>query len=298
MKKVILVILAVIAMAGCGGKSDNSGMPQETEIKVYCDEAISKIIEVPTAEFDSINYQLKIQLLPTVAHNAMAKLLAGEAQVIILSREYSDKEDSLMKAYNVPPFPREVIAHDALVFYVQAGNNLDTITDKQLKDVFTNPSSNFAKYYPNCGITEIACNSHLSSEYFNLKKMILEGKQIAKELRYFSTVDSVKNYVKTHKNAIGVGYLSQLYHEPDLRAVQVSFIDSTGKYQYPVSVHQANIVRGFYPYRLSHYIFLYDNKVDVASAYLRYICKNGKAQKYFNSIGIVPGFGQIRLVQD
>lgn len=291
-------MFTLIAMAGCGGNSDQNGMPPETEIKVYCDEAISKMISVPTAEFDSINYQLKIQLLPTVAHNAMAKLLAGEAQVIILSREYSDKEDSLMKAFNVPAFPREVIAHDALVFYVHAGNNLDTITDKQLKDIFTNPSSNFTKYYPNCGISEIACNSHLSSEYFNLKKMILEGKQIAKELKYFSTADSVKQYVKTHKNAIGVGYLSQLYHEPELRAVQVSFVDSTGKYQYPVSVHQANIVRGFYPYRLSHYIYLYDSKVDAASAYLRYICKNGKAQKYFNSIGIVPGFGQIRLVQD
>lgn len=298
MKKILLFVFAAFVVAGCGGNSDNSDMPQEKEIKVYCDEAIYNIINVPTSEFDSINYQLKIRLEPTVAHNAMAKLLAGEAQVIVLSREYSDKEDSLMKVYNVPPFPREVIAHDALVFYVNSGNNLDTITDKQLKDIFTNPSSNFAKYYPNCGITEIACNSHLSSEYHNLKKMLLQGKQIAKQLKYFSTSDSVKNYVKNHKNAIGIGYLSQLYHEPDLRAVQVSFIDSTGKYQYPVSVHQANIVRGFYPYRLSHYVYLYDSKVDAASAYLRYICKNGKAQKYFNSIGIVPGFGQIRLVQD
>ncbi len=298
-KNILLVFIAIFLSTACNNQK-NGDQPQEavTKLKVYCDEAFYNTVKSPVAEFDSINYQLKIELIPTPAFDCMANLLSGNAQAVILSREYSKSEDSLMKAYNVPPFPREAIAHDALVFYTNADVALDTISDVQLRDIFTNPSASFEKYYPKSGINTIVCNSHLSSEYYNLKKYLVKDKKIAKNLKFFSTVDSVKKYVQNNKNSIGIGYLSQLHHEADLKAIQVSFIDSTGRYQYPMSVHQANIVRGFYPYRISHYLYIYDSKVDAASAFLRYICKNGKAQRHFNEIGIVPAYGQIRLIEE
>ncbi len=298
MKKIFLfVILSLILLSACNNSNNQPSQP-ETVLKVYCDNGFYDAVKVPSDEFDSLNITLKIDLTSTTAFDCMAKLLSGDAKAVILSREYSSSEDSLMQKYKVGEHPREPIAHDALTFYTNVDVQLDTITDKQLHEIFTNPKVNFNTYYSKSPITTIVCNSHLSSEYFNLKKYLIKDKQIAKKLLFFNGVDSVKNYVKSNKNAVGIGYLSQIKREPNLKPIQVSFIDSTGKYQYPRSVHQANIVRGFYPYIITHYIYLLDKQTDVAMAYSRFLTKNGKAQTYFNKIGIVPAFGKIRLIAD
>lgn len=297
MKKYLFIIISILALHSCGNKQ-NAPAEQEKVLKIYCDEGFYNRIKVPSNEFDSINYRLKIELISTPAYNCMAKLMSGDAQAVILSRGYSTVEDSLMKAFKVPPYTREPIAHDALVFYTNSSVLIDTVSDKQLKAIFTNTADSFEKLYPKSGISTIVCNSQLSSEYFNLKKFLLNNKQIAKKLVFFNTSDSVKNYVKNNKNSVGIGYLSQLYLEPDLKPIQVSFTDSTGKYIYPMKVHQANIVRGFYPYTITHYIYLFDNKADAPLAYARYISKSAAAQRYFNEIGIVPAFGNIRLIQE
>lgn len=291
----------LMAIAGCclwacnpSDKSPNGDIKIE-KLTVLCDDGCYEMFSKVVADYDSINYSATFDLKRTPAFDCMANLLAGKAKAVIVSREFSQYEDSLMKVYKVEPYEGVQIAHDALVFYVKSDAKIDSLTDGQLKDVFTNTGASVQKYYPASGITEFACNSQLSSEYFYLKKYILKDNKSAVKLKEFSTQDSVVNYVSNNKNAIGIGFLSQLHGKGEVRALPISFNDSLGNYIFPHVVHQANIVRGFYPYKITHYIYVFDKSKDVPMALTRFLSKSAKGQRFFNEYGIVPAFARIKL---
>lgn len=295
-KSAFLCFAICTGLIACNNNSKTNNTLKEKNLTVLCDESLYKMCLEPTLKYDSINYNLKIELKSTVAFDCIAKLLSGDAEAIILGRDYSKREDSLMLAYKIKPHMRLPIAYDALVFYTNADNPIDTITDVQLKEIFNNNKASLSQYNSKIGNPEFVCNSELSSEYFNFKKFILKDNKSAIKLKYYSTSDSVLKYVTANKNSIGIGYLSQLYGQADLKPIAVSYIDSAGTYEYPRSVHQANLAQKKYPYIVTHFIYLFDEKSDGALSYLRFIGKNGIAQRHFNTIGIVPAFANIKLI--
>ena len=72
----------------------------------------------------------------------------------------------------------------------------------------------FKKYYPKLEFEpEFITNSHLSSEAYNLKKLVIGNKTEQRFIRMLPSADSVKKYVLNNHRAIGIGYLSQIAGE-------------------------------------------------------------------------------------
>ena len=304
MKNIIRIILMSIMLAtltilnSCGGGDNSQTQEQVKKLNIYCDDAIYNLVKAPVLEFDTISLKIDINLVKTSAFDCMAKLLGTEADAILISRLYSGKEDTAMAKYGLKPHLRAPMAYDALVFYTDIDNPIDTITKEQLTKILTDREYNFSNLNNKIKNNfDFVCNSHLSSEYFNLKYEVLNGKKIEKNIKLFSTSDSVINYVLNNKQAIGIGYLSQVIKIPDFKCIRISFTDSSGKYYQPYQVHQANIIRNFYPFKITHWIMLLKDNVEETLALSRYLTRVGKVQKYFNQFGIVPAYGDIRLQQ-
>lgn len=298
MRKSYLLILLLCAgcfFEGCGGGGNS--VPDIKKLDVLCDEGCYNLMKKPASDYDSINYNVGINIKPAKAFECVANLMSGKYKAIILGRGFSKYEDSLRIAYKVKPYFNMKIAYDALVFYTNADANIDTLTDQQLKSVFGGGKA-ITSFYPASGITEYVTNGQLSSEYYNLKEILLSGKTPKVKLKQFESSDSVVSYVESHKNAMGIGYLSQVIGHGKLHPLSVSFKDSTGTYIFPHNVHQANILRGLYPYKITYYIYLFDENDDTALGFARYLSKAGQAQKYFNDFGIVPAYARIRLTLD
>ncbi|MCX7907944.1 MAG: substrate-binding domain-containing protein [Ignavibacteria bacterium] len=297
--KIISLFFAIFTiglLVSCGPKET---IPEQRRILVYCDESIYNLIYPCVAHYDSTGSVVKVTFRKTTAWDAMAKLLAKEADAIVIARDYTRYEDSLMKAFGVFPHTRLVLAFDALVFYVNKDFPLDTLTDEQIRKFLTDKNFSLKKLYkqlPNEPI--IAVNSPMSSELVNLYQLVLKGKNISRPVKVFQTSDSVKNFVKTNSNAIGIGYLSHLYREPDIRALPISFIDSTGKYIFPHNVNQPNILRELYPYIVKHYIYVLDKLNDNSMTFARYLYNPGFAQKHFFEKGIVPSNAEFKLIEE
>lgn len=293
-----LLFLFIAGAFGCNQQSGDTG-DELKKINVYCDESIYDMMKPLCASFDSSDTQGELALKRTSAFDAMARLLAGDTHVILLGRDYSRQEDSLMKAFSVKPHTKMSFATDALIFYVSVHSAMDTLTDKQIKDYLMNPDATLAPNntkYP--AKPEIVINSHLSSEYFNLKKFINEGKNLGRKLRMFSTSDSVRNYINLHPEAIGIGYLSGIVNESRFRAIAISFKDKAGNYIFPHVVHQTNIAQNFYPYVITHYAYIFDNRQDLPMRFGRFLSKAPAAQRYFNQFGIVPVFAKVKLIEE
>ncbi len=300
MKKIpIISFLSLLLCFGLFSCKTEEKPVEQRRILVYCDEAIYNLMKPCVDHYDSTGSLVKVTFRKTTAWDAMAKLLARETDAIIIARDYTRYEDSLMKAFGVFPHTRLVLAYDALVFYVSKDSPLDTLTDEQIRNYLTSKNFSLKKIYKQLETEPtIVVNSALSSELVNLNQLVLKGKNIARPLKIFQSHDSVKAYVKSNPNAIGVGYLSHLFREPDLRALPISFIDSTGKYIFPHNVNQPNILRELYPYIVKHYIYVLDKLNDNSMTFARYLYNPGYAQKFFFENGIIPANAEFRLIED
>lgn len=298
LKNLSALILFTFILFSCG-KEEQTNF-EKHKILVYCDESIAPVIESTIKYYGSTGSLIKVHFKSTNAWDAMAKLLAREADLIIISRDYTRYEDSLMQVFKVQPHQRFVIARDALVFYVNKENPLDTLTFEQIHKFLIDKNYSLKSQYSKILKEEpiLVVNSPLSSEIINLNKLVARNLGIARPVKIFQTHDSVKNYVKKNKNAIGVGYLSHLYIEPDLRAIPISFIDSLGNYIFPHNVNQPNIVRQLYPFIVEYNVFVMDRLNDDAMSFARYLYNPGFPQKHFFERGIVPSNAKITLIEE
>jgi ABC-type phosphate transport system substrate-binding protein len=196
----------------------------------------------------------------------------------------------------VPPRTSKVIANDALVFYCADDFPTDTISAEQMKAVLLGKKS-MTSMFPRLKTEPVfAITNELSSEYENARSMIANYEKMNFKRTYFSTYDSVINFVKNTPGAVGIGYYSQIVNKIGIKPLSVGFVDSTGAYIYPRVVHQSNIIQKLYPYIVDHNIYILDPNNNEAMRFLRYIrSPKGPAQRHFLEKGIVPAVGEFRL---
>jgi ABC-type phosphate transport system substrate-binding protein len=296
----VLVLLAIsVYLNSCGNADEknkweavNSG-----KITVYCDESVYKLLQKPFRYYDSAYKDIKLTVIKVSARDAMAKLLSGGSPAVIIARDYLHDEDSLMKAFKVHPHERMIYAEDALVFFANKEYPLDSMNDGQVKKLFTDKNTDFKKLFPKIKKEpKLAINSVTSSEYANLKHLVIKDSKLNRKLIYLSNSDSVVQYVKENPDAIGIGFLSQVVNDLSLKLIKIGFVDTTGKYIFPHVVHQANIVRRYYPYIVPEYVYLLEDRKNLPFWFAIFIAKERVVQTYFKDAGIVPAFARFKLI--
>ena len=236
------VIFIITFILSCNEESTQKKGYVETinsgKLTVLCEDGIYDLMKPAAAKYDSAYPKVKLIFNKTTARDAMAQLLAGKARVILISRGYMKDEDSLMKAYNVEPYLQLTLCEDALVFYVRNDFPLDTINSTQIKEFLTKENVKLSQFFPVLKTEpKLICNSHLSSEYEQLREQAADGKPIVEQIILMPDYDSVMKYIYRDSNAIGIGLLSQVVKDKGLRPLLIGFYDSTGKYINPKPVH-------------------------------------------------------------
>jgi len=298
----LFALLLVGLLYSCDSEKESRPLTNEEKeykyARINIDEGVYDMMLKPCLTFDTLDQNAEITLKKATAWDCMKELLTGNTEGIITAMDYTKYWDSVMNKYDIKPFKRMPIAYDALVFYVKFESPLDSMTAGQIEELLMNKHKTISDYFPRIkNDYHFVTNSPLSSEAVNLKSMVLKGKKEKRRIYYFPSYDSVKSFVKTY-DAIGIGYLSQIKSDPDLRALRISYIDTSGKYIFPHTVHQANIVRRLYPYIVTHYIYVFSKEKEAAMRLGRYISKHANAQRYFLDYGIAPAFAKIKLIDE
>ncbi|MFH1049695.1 MAG: substrate-binding domain-containing protein [bacterium] len=275
-------------------ESVNSGT-----ITCLVDEAVWDFMQPVFNMYDSAYKEIHPTFLKVTSREAMAQLLAGNVKVIVTPRDYLKDEDSLMKAFKVEPHERAIYAIDGLVFYVNKDFPLDSISDSQIKEILSKPDKKLKDYFPHLKKEPVfVCNDYTSSEYANLQKIVLKGTPSKNKIIFQKNSELVKKYVRENPDAIGIGYLSQIVKDADLKGLMISFVDSSGKYIFPHVVHQANILRKYYPYIVNHYVYILKKQRDRAFWFAMFLEREFVVQSYFNNSGIVPAYAKIKLIEE
>lgn len=306
LKYLLIVIIPLLVLEfGCNGsgkdpkatgiyESVNSGT-----ITCWVDESVWDFMQPVFKMYDSAYKEIHPTFIKVTSREAMAQLLSGNAKVIITPRDYLKDEDSLMKAYKVEKHERAIYAIDGLVFYVNKDYPLDSITDEQLRTVLTKGDVILKSYFPQLKKEpEFVCNDYISSEYANLNSIVLKSQPMKRKIIFKENSHLVREFVKANPNSIGIGYLSQVVKDDSLKCLMISFVDTSGKYVFPHVVHQANILRKYYPYVINHYVYILKKQRDRAFWFAMFLEREFVVQSYFNNAGIVPAYAKIRLVEE
>jgi ABC-type phosphate transport system substrate-binding protein len=251
--------------------------------------------------FDSTYEQVEVTFEKAPARRAMGELLSGRAKGIIIARDYLADEDSLMNAYGVSKHERKILAKDGLVFFTGKSFPIDTLNREQLKSVLTAPNTLLKNSFPVLQTEPVfVINDQNSSEYSNLLKLVTNGVQPQHSFKTFQNTDSVKLFVSSNPNAIGIGYLSHVALDTNFKLLKIGFHDdSTGKYVSPKIVHQSHIVMGNYPYVVPIYSFMLENRMkQPAWGLFSFLATDNNVQLYFKNKGIVPAFAKIQLIEE
>lgn len=301
MKNSIILILIAIILVGCEDKYTQKN-PNDTEtmnsgkITVYCDEAIKPVLDSAFVMYTNEYKNVALNIEYSNSRNVMAQLLSNKARIIINARDYLHDEDSLMKIYKIKEYKRFELAYDGLVFFVRKDFPVDTLNANQIEDAITSEKLlskttsglNFEPTY--------ATINQNSSIFANLNFMVIKNRLIRKKIELLKNIDAVKKQVMANNSIIGIGYLSQLINDNNFKMLQLGFeSDSLKRYISPKPVHQGYIVQDLYPYKVTYYAYLQEERQNLPFWFGTYLAKQEKVQKLFLDKGIVPAFARIKL---
>ena len=214
----LLLILVVVApfftFISCDSpQTTPKNTPRKGNTLMYADEAYQPFMQTASYTYNGLYPSAVIQFKfasETDAMNAMAK---GLTKTIFVSRDFTAEEKKNLHTNNIQ-VNSKIIAHDAVTFIVNQEAVDTLLTFSQLRDLLTSnsPLGPLSKK-----AVEIVFDKVQSSN-FNYLLRWLDGKNYGKMVHAVHATQEVIDYVKAHKNAIGVigyNYLADM-EDPDV----------------------------------------------------------------------------------
>ncbi len=294
----------LLILAACGEtKPKVDGEYVETmtsgKLTAYCDDSIFELMDTTFTLYAKAYQNVELTIKTGTSREVMSQLLSGNARIIVIARDYLADEDSLMTAFEVPRHPFEEIANDGLVFFTTKNLPLDTMNADHIEKFLTDRTQNFGTFYPQLPAEPIlvTCEQN-SSIYQNLQLLAANSKQIQRNIKLFSTVDSVRQYVAENPNSIGILYLHHIHNRDEFKPIQIGYTNENGRYISPKPVHQAYIIQGLYPYIVTFRALLLEDTKKLPFWLAAYISREAIVTTYLKEAGTVPTFARFRLIKE
>jgi len=292
---VILLFTAGFFINSCS-KDNIKEDKNRGKLTVYIDEDLFPLYEEPLKWYPDIYKNVQYEFVKVHSREAMRKLLSENKEPVVIARGYLEDERIAMEQNGVTRLQMK-LAKDGLVFFTKPGFPIDTLNVNQISKLLTDPSYSLKSQFPKALTFEpefvtVGLNS---SVWANLQMLAAEGKEIKKEFKHFSTIDSVKDYIKSNPNAIGVTYLGYIHKNPEFVGIRIGFFHKDGKREIPQIVHPGWVVNGRYPFVVEYYCYLLAEKQNLPSYFATYLQKNEKVTKFLFDKGVIPDHSKITL---
>jgi ABC-type phosphate transport system substrate-binding protein len=300
-KFMILSLLSLFLLINsCDNKYETKN-PEDVEtmnsgkLDIVIDSQYSPLMDSTLKMYQKFYTKVKLNYSYVNAREAMSNLFNGKNRAVVVGRDYLKDEDSILSVYNIKSHLKMKIADDALVFFANPSFPTDTINKEMLEKYFVDKKVNFSQVGTANITPEFVISDNYSSTYQNFLKFITKNEKLQKNLFLAENIDKVKEKVMANENSIGIGYLSQLALDNRFKMLKMGYLDSTGLQIRPKTVHQSNVLRGYYPYKFPIYVYLLENRQNLPFWFASFLAKETQVQKYFLDKGIVPGFANITL---
>jgi phosphate transport system substrate-binding protein len=302
MRILLLLSLSVaLLLASCDNKYE-AKKPDDVEtinsgkLSIYVDETLEGIIDSTFSmyEVDYPNVELTVNY--ENSRNTMSQLLGGETRIAVNARDYLDDELAQMEKFAVEKHKRFALAYDGLVLFVKNDFPIDTLNAVDLENAISQGSSLSKSVFNLEFEPTYATLEQNSSVFANFSKYISKNDTLKKKVELLSNIDELKKHVASNNSIIGIAYLSHLINDDRFKMLQIGFQnDSTDEYISPKPVHQGYIVQDLYPFKVTYWGYLLEDRQNLPFWFVTYLAKQTIVQQYFLNQGVVPAFAKIKL---
>lgn len=302
--KLLLIFVFSAYLMACGEpgqttKDEESAISGTTS--AFVDQEVLSLFEPGIEAFIKEHPKASVEVKPVTSREAVRLIIDKSARIAIVARDYMVDEDSVIREIydnpNVAP-ARAHVATDALVLYASHQFPYDTLNLEQVRkwiegeewDHWTNLP--LLKKKP----TFVSPGAESSVAGY----LMLRFKAASGKLQVFSIPSDKERdqYVRSHPDAIGLGFMSRIAKDSSVKMLRIGFSDSTGKRIRPAPVHPGYVIQDKYPFPAPIYVILSEraSQHSLPAGLLVYLTRNGGVQKSFLDAGILPAHARIQLV--
>lgn len=207
---------ATLLMCSCGRYEKKTNTSTSGTSTLFCDDSFENIMEQEIDVFEYIYPDAHVLARYGTEAEALDSLLSLNTRTIVIPRELTSAEVSILKKKNRTPRSAKV-AVDAVALIVNQENPAEYLSKKEISEILSGETANWEDlnpHYPNKPIVVLFDNDGSSMMKY-MRDSLLDGRNLGPTAQKTGSIAKVVEAVRKNKYAIGVIGVSWL--STDLR---------------------------------------------------------------------------------
>lgn len=282
MKETLFIISLLIPLlfTAC---SEPEETPTKGSLIVYTDESILPLVIKEKDSFTSLYPQTVVDVVPLNARDGIAKLMNGEIEMYLSSRNFTNDEQNNINNHHISIKTYD-FCYGGIAVITSKSGLLRQISLDELKDLLVGKSKSYKLYMPGnkTGLYEFVRNEYL------------DGRDPAGAILLPGDAE-IKDAVKNDVNGIGLTGFNLVKDTTEIRVVPVGLLNyQTHKIVYH-KPHPAYFLNSTYPLTRELYIFLNEKHFGVATGFTSFLTSTD-GQKVVLSENLAPASVPVKIV--
>ncbi len=280
--KFFILICALTLLYGCEEKKETS---TKGSLTVYVDESVFPLVKIQADTFSTLYKEANLKLVSVSAREGIAKIVNGESEIFISSREFN-KEEKNVSTKNKRDIKTLKFCYEGIAVITSFDTYIDKIKFDEIKNLLIGRYENAIAVIPgrNSGIFEYLQNEIIKSDSFSNVEVVLNERDVIE-------------VVKKSKNKIGfVGY-NILNNSSDVKILNVGLREQSGIKDVYLEPHPGYFVQRLYA--LSRLILIYVNEINLglASGFATFLTGN-EGQKIVLDNRLGPATVPVKIISN
>jgi len=263
---------------GCGG-----GAPDGNTVKAITLKGSDTMVILGQrwAEvYMSKNPGSTIQVTGGGSGTGIAALINGGTDICEASRPMKDKEKEQALARHGRDVKEIPVAMDGIAIYVHQSSHIQSITQDQLKGIYTGKITNWRDLGGTDGKIVAYSRENNSGTYVFFKEHVLANDDFARDIQTLPGTAAVVNAVSKDPASIGYGGIA---YTSGIKAVPVSR-DAASQ---PIAPSLDSVQSGTYPLSRNLFFYTIGEPAGMAKAFIDWVL-SPEGQKICESVGYYP----------
>jgi phosphate transport system substrate-binding protein len=273
---VIMLILATMFVAGCGGGSG----PNAKVITIKGSDTMVILAQRWAEVYMGLHPDARVQVTGGGSGTGIAALINGGTDICSASRPMKDKEKEQVRSRRGEGVREIPVALDGVAIYVHQSSPLQSISQSQLKGIYTGRITSWRDLEGKDAKIVAYSRENNSGTYVFFKEHVLNNEDFARDIQTLPGTAAVVNAVSKDPASIGYGGIA---YATTIRTVPVRRDNSSQAIQPSLLTVQS----GEYPLARNLYFYTASEPMGEIKAFIDWVLSR-EGQKICEAVGFYP----------
>ncbi|MBP1607832.1 MAG: Phosphate transporter, periplasmic phosphate-binding protein PstS [Acidobacteria bacterium] len=270
------LVFALLLVAGCGGGSG----PSAKVVTIKGSDTMVILAQRWAEIYMGLHADVSIQVTGGGSGTGIAALINGGTDICAASRPMKDKEKEQVRSRRGKEVVETPVALDGVAIYVHQTSHLQSITQAQLKGIYTGKMTNWRDVGGEDTRIVAYSRENNSGTYVFFKEHVLNNEDFARDMQTLPGTAAVVNAVSKDPASVGYGGIA---YATTIRTLPVRRDDSSA----PVQPSLETVQSGEYPLSRNLYFYTAGEPSGEAKAFIDWVLSQ-EGQKICEAVGFYP----------